>query len=178
MILVEGKHLSWDNVIYEGNGLGYVLSNHQELGQNQKTWQLTYYKPLVDTNPVDERKKAITKTHDEWKTEVINDLKKAHSKIEESILKIDVKLWGHAMVRPTIGFIHGTARHEAQQSVNNKIHFAHSDLSGVSIFEEAFYHGFEVAKKIINHRPSNTQLPPHIINSCKLKLGYARLNTI
>ena len=147
----RGQALSWDNVIYEGNGLGYVLSNHQELRQDQKTWQLTYYKPLVDTNPADERKKAIAKTHEEWKNEVLNDLKKAHPKIEDSILKIDIKLWGHAMIRPTIGFIHGVARHEAQKSLYNKIHFAHSDLSGVSIFEEAFYHGNLAAKKIINH---------------------------
>ncbi len=53
------------------------------------------------------------------------------------------------MVRPTIGFIHGQARHEAQQSLNNKIHFAHSDLSGISIFEEAFFHGTEMVKKIV-----------------------------
>ncbi|GGD70459.1 amino oxidase [Emticicia aquatilis] len=147
----RGQALSWDNVIYEGNGLGYVLSNHQELSQDQQTWQLTYYKPLVDNNPADERKKAIVKTHEEWKSEVLTDLKKAHPKIEESILKIDIKLWGHAMIRPTIGFIHGSARYEAQKSLNNKIHFAHSDLSGVSIFEEAFYHGAEVAKKVISN---------------------------
>ncbi len=147
----RGQALSWDNVIYEGNGLGYVLSNHQELAQDQKTWQLTYYKPLVDNNPVAERKKAITKTHEEWKNEVLSDLKKAHPKIEESILKIDIKLWGHAMISPTIGFIHGQARHKAQQSLNNKIHFAHSDLSGVSIFEEAFFHGVEAAKKVISN---------------------------
>ncbi len=145
----RGQTLSWDNVIYEGNGLGYVLSNHQELAQYPKIWQLTYYKPLADIEPAEERKRAIVKTYEEWKAEVLNDLKKAHPKIEESILKIDIKLWGHAMIRPTIGFIHGQARHEAQQSLNNKIHFAHSDLSGVSIFEEAFYHGVEVAKKVI-----------------------------
>lgn len=147
----RGQALSWDNVIYEGNGLGYVLSNHQELAQYPKTWQLTYYKPLADLEPAEERKRAITKTHEEWKNEVLNDLRKAHPKIEDSILKIDIKLWGHAMIRPTLGFIHGQARHEAQRSLNNKIHFAHSDLSGVSIFEEAFYHGAEVAKKIINY---------------------------
>jgi hypothetical protein len=151
----RGQALSWDNVIYDGNGLGYILNNHQEINQSQKTWQLTYYKPLVETNPVDERKKAIIKTHEEWKSEVLTDLKKAHPKIEESILKIDIKLWGHAMIRPTIGFIHGNARQEAQQSINNKIHFAHSDLSGVSIFEEAFYHGHEAAKKIINHHANS-----------------------
>ena len=142
---------SWDNVIYEGNGLGYVLSNHQELAQYPKTWQLTYYKPLADLEPAEERKRAIAKTHEEWKNEVLNDLRKAHPKIEESILKIDIKLWGHAMIRPIIGFIHGQARHEAQQSLNNKIHFAHSDLSGVSIFEEAFFYGYEAAGKVISN---------------------------
>lgn len=147
----RGQAPSWDNVIYEGNGLGYVLSNHQELAQYPKTWQLTYYKPLADLEPAEERKRAIAKTHEDWKNEVLNDLRKAHPKIEESILKIDIKLWRHAMVRPTIGFIHGQARHEAQQSLNNKIHFSHSDLSGVSIFEEAFFHGTEVVKKVLKN---------------------------
>ena len=59
------------------------------------------------------------------------------------------------MIRPTIGFIHGQARHEAQKSLNNKIHFAHSDLSGVSIFEEAFFYGAEVAKKIIKYHANS-----------------------
>ncbi|CAH0994618.1 hypothetical protein EMA8858_00729 [Emticicia aquatica] len=152
----RGQALSWDNVIYEGEGLGYILANHQNVNQGQKTWQLTYYKPLVREMPVEERKKAIEKTHENWLSEIIADLKKAHPKIEEAILKMDVKIWGHAMIRPTVGFIHGRERQMAQQSLNEKIHFAHSDLSGVSIFEEAFYHGYETAKKIIkNYANSN-----------------------
>jgi hypothetical protein len=33
--------------------------------------------------------------------------------------------------------------------VNDRILFANSDLSGISIFEEAQYHGVEAAQKVL-----------------------------
>jgi hypothetical protein len=81
--------------------------------------------------------------------EILNDLKKAHPMIEKAIQKIDVKIWGHAMICPKVGFIHGKERKKAQLPINNNIHFAHSDLSGISIFEEAFYQGHKVAEDIL-----------------------------
>jgi hypothetical protein len=150
-----GQALAWDNVIYEGNGLGYVVNNHQSVRQLQKTWQLTYYKPLMDDSPAEARTQALKKTYEEWVEMVIGDLKNAHPKIEESIIKIDIKIWGHAMARPTVGFINSNARKEAQKALNNKIHFAHSDLSGISIFEEAFYHGKRVADRLLSNIQSS-----------------------
>lgn len=153
----RGQALSWDNVIFEGEGLGYVLANHQNIRREETIWQLTYYKPLAKQSPVEERKVAITKTHEEWKNEILQDLKKAHPKIEEYILKIDIKIWGHAMIRPTQNFVFGEERKQAQTSLNNKIHFAHSDLSGTSIFEEAFYWGKKAAEKVQNNLDSRTK---------------------
>jgi len=49
------------------------------------------------------------------------------------------------MIRPTPGFIWGEARRSAV--VNQPpVYFAHSDLSGVSIFEEAYCRGFEAGR--------------------------------
>jgi NAD(P)-binding Rossmann-like domain len=146
----RGQALAWDNVIYEADGLGYIMANHQNLNANQKVWQLTYYKPLVAQIPAKERLKAIKKNHAEWVVEVLQDLKKAHPKIENFVQKIDIKLWGHAMIRPTVGFIYGSQRQAASKSINNKIHFAHADISGISIFEEAFYQGHQAASKATN----------------------------
>jgi hypothetical protein len=57
---------------------------------------------------------------------------------------IDIMRWGHAMIRPTPGFIWGEHRVPLTRPVGN-IHFAHSDLSGFSIFEEAQYRGVVAA---------------------------------
>lgn len=145
----KGQALAWDNVIYGGEGLGYVMANHQNLTMHETMWQLTYYKPLYKQLPAEARKIAIKKTHEEWANEVLEDLGKVHPSLKENLLKIDIKIWGHAMARPTIGFLFGEERKKAQASLNNKIHFAHSDLSGISIFEEAFYWGKMAAEKVL-----------------------------
>jgi hypothetical protein len=49
-----------------------------------------------------------------------------------------------------VGFILGEERHEAAQSIENKIFFAHTDLSGISVFEEGFYQGISAAKQLLN----------------------------
>jgi hypothetical protein len=32
------------------------------------------------------------------------------------------------------------------------VHFAHSDLSGIALFEEAFYHGVRAAEEVLSAR--------------------------
>jgi hypothetical protein len=54
------------------------------------------------------------------------------------------------MISPVPGFIFGTAKKEASQNIDNKIFFAHSDLSGISIFEEAFHQGINIVNQIID----------------------------
>jgi hypothetical protein len=59
--------------------------------------------------------------------------------------------WGHAMIRPRVGFQWGSARRKAQEPYG-PIHFAHTDLSGVALFEEAFDHGLRAAEEILATR--------------------------
>jgi hypothetical protein len=77
---------------------------------------------------------------------MIKDLKKPHPKIEKSIKNIDTWIWGHGMIRPSPGFIWSTDRIRSSEPINDSVFFAHSDLSGISIFEEAFYRGHTAAK--------------------------------
>ena len=53
------------------------------------------------------------------------------------------------MISPKNGFLFGESKRKAAQSIDDKIYFAHSDLSGISIFEEAFHQGINVVNKII-----------------------------
>ncbi len=78
----------------------------------------------------------------------MTDLSRAHADIYDLTEKIDIMRWGHAMISPRPNFLWNGSREQAQKPYRN-IHFAHSDLSGIALFEEAFYHGIRAASEIL-----------------------------
>ena len=85
----------------------------------------------------------------ELKDLVLNDLKKAHPLIEDFVLEMQFHKIGHAMIAPVPDQIFGEETGIAKEPIEGKIFFAHSDLSGISIFEEAFYQGIRTAEQMI-----------------------------
>ena len=71
-----------------------------------------------------------------------------HPGIREEITSLDLGPWAHGMIRPSVGFIWGDTRSKMKEHQQNII-FAHSDMSGISNFEEAQYHGVSAAKAIL-----------------------------
>jgi hypothetical protein len=51
------------------------------------------------------------------------------------------------MIRPEPGFITGTTR-AAMQNHQPPVFFAHSDMSGLSLFEEAYTRGVQAASAL------------------------------
>jgi protoporphyrinogen oxidase len=147
-----GAPLSWDNVVYGGESLGYVEATHQQIGQIKEKKVLTWYWPLTHPDPVAARKWALQRTHAEWVSEILNDLRTVHPDLEKQTERIDVMVWGHAMAQPRAGWIFDGARTNLQLSFTDHIHFAHTDLAGISIFEEGFYQGIKAANKILEGR--------------------------
>ncbi len=145
----NGQSLCWDNVIYGSKSLGYVDATHQLIRSSEKEKVLTFYFPFTDTSPTEARKLLRTLDHEQLTTLIMNELIKAHPAVKSAIKNIDIRIWGHAMVRPTKEYIWGNRRQELIQPVNGTIFFAHSDLSGISIFEEAFYQGIRAADELI-----------------------------
>lgn len=87
----------------------------------------------------------------EWKDLAdvcLTDISRVHPDIYDLCERIDIMRWGHAMISPVPGFIWGVDRRNALKSYKN-IHFAHSDLSGLALFEEAFYHGNRAAEAVL-----------------------------
>jgi glycine/D-amino acid oxidase-like deaminating enzyme len=140
--------LAWDNVLYESPSLGYVVATHQR-GIDRGPTVLTYYYPLCDENARVARTRLLETDWRGWAEIALTDLSRAHPDIRNLVERLDVMRWGHAMIRPRTGFIWGTARREAAKPFRS-IHFAHSELSGVALFEEAFDHGLRVADEISN----------------------------
>ena len=143
----EGFPLSWDNVLYDSPSLGYVAATHQadlDFGPTV----LTYYYPLCDDDPKAARERLLSLTWDEWADVVLTDLEQAHPEIRSLCEQLDIMRWGHAMVRAKPGFISGEARSKSVEPFRG-IHFAHSALSGLALFEEAFFHGDRAAAEIV-----------------------------
>ncbi len=139
--------LAWDNVLVESPSLGYVVATHQsELDYGATV--LTYYYALCDSNPRVSRERLLSANREEWAEVALSDLAHAHGEIRELTERLDVMRWGHAMIRPRPGFIASPARRRAREPYRN-IHFAHSDLSGVAVFEEALYHGVRAAEEVL-----------------------------
>ena len=145
----HGMDLAWDNVLYESPSLGYVVATHQEVHPVPRQTVLTYYLPLDNDPPAVARQKALARTYNEWCELILADLAHAHPDIQDHVTNLDVWLWGHAMVRPTPGFIWGAPRAQMQPPIGN-IAFAHSDLSGIAIFEEAYTRGVRAADALLS----------------------------
>lgn len=139
--------LAWDNVLYDSPGLGYVVATHQT-GRDHGPTVITYYHPLTDDDPKAARRRLYAAGRDEWADVALADLERAHPDIREIATRVDVVRWGHAMARPTKGFFFGSARAAAAKPFRG-VHFAHTDLSGVALFEEAFYHGVRAADEAL-----------------------------
>jgi hypothetical protein len=136
---VQGTRMAWDNVIYDSPGLGYVVASHQE-GRDHGATTLTYYYPLCDENPNEARRRLFAAGRDDWADVALADLETVHPDIRSLATRVDVVRWGHAMAKPRPGFLFGPDRRRASIP-NGPIHFAHSDLSGIALFEEAFSRG-------------------------------------
>jgi hypothetical protein len=145
-----GYALAWDNVIYDSAMLGYVVATHQDLHLHRRDTVITYYWPLSDAAPAEARRAAYARDLEEWQQRVHHDLLRVHPELEGHVENIDVRVWGHAMVRPVPGFIWGEARPRAGVH-RPPIYFAHSDLGGISIFEEAYCRG-EAAGRLAARR--------------------------
>ncbi len=148
-----GAPLSWDNVIYRSDYLGYIVATHQ-VGSDFGPTVLTWYYPLCDPLPSEDRKRLLAATWEQWAEVILQDLRPVHPDLGECLSKLDVLFWGHAMIQPRPGFIWGSDRPLAAEPVGN-VHFAGTDLSGLALMEEAFYHGVRAANEVMAARENS-----------------------
>ncbi len=141
----RGLEMAWDNVIYDSPALGYVVATHQSLSSRVERSVWTYYWALAQGSAADNRRLLLDKDWGYWKEAILNDLSRAHPDIRECVSRIDVMRMGHAMVRPTVGFMFSEQRKRVASYGKGNIWFANSDVSGISIFEEAQYRGVKAA---------------------------------
>ncbi|TAG32785.1 MAG: hypothetical protein EAZ34_09420, partial [Polaromonas sp.] len=136
-----GAAPSWDNVLYgTSSALGYVDAMHQSLAAVPGATVLTHYRAFgIDAAA---RKHLLEQPWTHWRDTVLAELSEPHPDLLEKVTRIDVMRYGHAMSVPVPGVRGNAALKSLQtQQPGQRLHFAHSDLSGYSVFEEAFSHG-------------------------------------
>jgi hypothetical protein len=146
----KGAALAWDNVIYAGKGLGYVVSTHQDIrvAAPPKT-VFSAYQALSKRSPQEARKWLQAATPEALYEEAACDLKLAYDlRLEKHAEALDITVRGHAMASPSPGFLSNNGLH-GLRAADGKILFAHADLSSFSVFEEAAWWGCEAAQKIL-----------------------------
>ena len=142
-----GFELSWDNVLYDSPSLSSVVSTHQRALDHGPT-VITYYYPLLDADARVGRRRLLQTDYAGWADVALSDLEQAHPDIRHLTERIEIMRWGHAMIRPRPGFIWGRDRQRALQPYRG-VHFAHSDLGGIALFEEALDHGVRAAEEVL-----------------------------
>lgn len=142
-----GFPLAWDNVLYDSPSLGYVVATHQSLRDYGPT-VLTYYRPFAGEDPRAARSRLLSATHAEMAAAIVADLSTAHHDLPDLVTRLDVYRWGHAMARPKPGFLFGEALAKAAEPLG-RIRFAHTDLSGLPLFEEAQDSGVRAAEDVL-----------------------------
>jgi hypothetical protein len=152
----RGFPLCWDNVLYDSPSLGYIVATHQS-GRDHGATVFTYYRPFVGDDPRRDREQLLATSWEEWVRGILADLAPAHPTLEELVERVDVQLWGHAMVRPRPGFLWSDALFRAAHP-HGAIHFAHTDLSGMALFEEAHDRGVRAALRA-GRTPSSSARP-------------------
>ena len=145
----SGAPLSWDNVVYRETGLGYVVSTHQDirLSRPERT-AFTAYHALSDVEPAPGRHWLDTASVPQLTEMAARDLKLAYGwRLPPCVEHVDITVRAHAMAIPEPGFLSSAGR-AALCRTTGPLWFAHSDLSGLSLFEEAAWWGYQAAARI------------------------------
>lgn len=138
-----GAPASWDNVRYGTAALGYVDARHQSRDPTPRAPLLTAYFAL----PEAQRGELLKQPWQHWAQMVTQELAQTHPDLPGKLERIDLCRFGHAMSIPIPG-LRGSVELAALNAQRGRVVFAHSDLAGYSVFEEAYTAGVEAAARL------------------------------
>lgn len=152
-----GVPLAWDNVVYGARGLGYVVATHQWIRQARPAQTaFTAYCPLdaqagvpVDSHPDAVRRWLVDASPAALMELAVTDLRAVYGReFWRHADAVEITARGHAMATPVPGFL-SNAGLAALRDADGPLLFAHADLSGLSVFEEAAWWGTRAALRIV-----------------------------
>lgn len=143
LLLRPGAPAAWDNVRYGTTALGYVDARHQSLDARPQLPLLTAYFAL----PATQRADLLRRPWQHWAQVVTDELGRTHPDLPAKVERIDLCRFGHAMSIPRPG-LRGSPALAALNEARGHVVFAHADLGGYSVFEEAYTAGVEAAARL------------------------------
>jgi len=148
-----GAPLSWDNVLYKEPGLGYVVSTHQEIRASRpERTAFTAYHALCGLEPDAGRRWLMNASPADLLRLAAGDLHQVYGwRLPLCVEHVAITVRGHAMAVPEPGFLSSPGRLSLRNAAG-PIFFAHSDLSGLSLFEEAAWWGHRAARRLAASR--------------------------
>lgn len=137
-----------------GAALGYVDAMHQSLRPVPGPTVLTAYWALGDGTAADRSARRAALAGDDWRPwalQVLADLARAHPDLPAKTVALRLARHGHAMAIPVPGFrglpaLAALAAGAGQG--DGRLQFAHADLAGYSVFEEAFTLGHQAGVRV------------------------------
>jgi len=146
----EPSPLAWDNVVYGSAGLGYVVATHQLIraALPERTVFTTYH-AFADAAPAVTRPWLAAAGADALFELAAADLYTVYgAHLRRQLLAARLTVRAHAMASPQPDFL-ANAGLAALRAADGPILFAHSDLSGLSLFEEAAWWGDVAARRVL-----------------------------
>ncbi len=134
-----GAPPAWDNVAYGGSALGYVDAGHQRLDPRPAPTVVTSYRALT----TEERGILLSGSASMWARRVVDELLPLHPDLPAKLQQVVLRRYGHAMSVPVPGLRGSAALAALARPGAGRLGFAHADLAGYSVFEEAFTAGDE-----------------------------------
>ncbi len=150
--IYQGCDIAYDNIIQESDNLGYIYSDNLGLDISMENKVLTTYFCMPSDNLKDARRNLLKMSKEEYLDLAMKDLIHAYGeKVFNLISSVEVNIRAHAMSFPEVGFKSRRNKliNEMRKIEKNGIYFAHSDISSISIFEEASWWGYSAAKNIM-----------------------------
>lgn len=148
----KGCGLAYDNVLNNSENLGYVYSANQSLNISRENKVITTYTNIPTKDFKETRKLLQSLSTDDLLDISLKDIINSYGR--ESLYNIKeahVTIRGHAMSFPEVGFLEkNSSIKKLNESLNkDNIYLAHSDMSRISTFEEASYHGYNAALNVL-----------------------------
>lgn len=140
---------AWDNVTYGSHSLGYVVAEHQRAGKLPHARSLTFFHAFDADDTLASRRHLLAMSARDACNFALAELSKPHPKIADFVEEVGVYRWAHAMVRPSVGFQTSMSR-KSLREIARGFYGAHSDISGMSNFEEAQFQGVTAAQRVLN----------------------------
>jgi monoamine oxidase len=142
-----GAPPAWDNVAYAPAGsttcLGYVDAGHQRMDPRPAPTVLTVYHAL----PESARPSLLADTARTWLQRVLTDMAEMHPDLPQYLQAAALMRYGHAMRIPVPGVRSDGALSRVAEG-QGRLQYAHADLAGYSIFEEAFSAGYQAGLRL------------------------------